>query len=146
MRLIITILLALTLMSCTSNNNNADKSKTSGLKTPTISVKELKAKADSGEEFLLLDVRTMPEFIAGRLSFADGLIPYDSMQFYLDSLPEDKATPIYCFCRSGRRSGISTNFLRSAGYTNVHNVTGGIIAWQNAGFEIVSGPIDTTEK
>lgn len=105
---------------------------------PSITVSELKEKVDDGNDLYLLDVRTEAEFKAGHLPFADKLIPYDSLQFYLDELPQDKETEIYCFCRSGRRSGISTNYLKSIGYENVYNVTGGIIAWNDAGYKIIS--------
>jgi rhodanese-related sulfurtransferase len=36
-------------------------------------------------------------------------------------------------CRSGNRSGQVVNALRSQGYTNVHNMTGGLNAWIRAG-------------
>lgn len=130
-------LLTLTLLMMTFNffgcgNNNSEAE---------ISVTELAEKVDQNHQVYLLDVRTEREFEAGRLAFADGLIPYDSLTHYKDRLPQDKETPIYCFCRSGRRSGIATEYLRSIGYINTYNVKGGIIAWQNSGFGIVSGPL-----
>ena len=112
-------------------------------KTPSISVTELKKQADQQNPFFLLDVRTMPEYVAGHVTFVSDLIPYDSLSFYVDRLPENKDTTIYCFCRSGRRSAIATEYLRSVGYTKVYNVNGGIIAWQDAGFDIVSGPLQS---
>ena len=120
------------IFGCNSNSNNGP--------APEISVNDLLQKSESGVDFYLLDVRTMPELEERRLSFTDDLIPYDSLEFALDRLPEDKSSLIYCFCRSGRRSGIATSYLRSVGYENVYNVTGGIIAWQEAGFEIANGP------
>lgn len=96
----------------------------------------------SGEEFFLLDVRTQEEFVENRLSFADDQIPYDSLKHYLEKLPKDKNSVIYSFCRSGRRSGISTKYLNSIGYVNALNVEGGIIAWVDAGYETVSGKLD----
>ncbi len=104
-----------------------------------ISVEELRRLSESDQELFLLDVRTESEFTAERLSFADERIPFDSLTDNLGRLPSDKGTPIYLFCRSGRRSGIAAGFLRSAGYTQVYNVDGGIIAWKAAGFETVSG-------
>lgn len=104
-----------------------------------ITVTELAEKVEQNQEFYLLDVRTQREYEAGRLSFTNDLIPYDSLAHYHDKLPADKQTTIYCFCRSGRRSGIAAEYLHSIGYNNVYNVKGGIIAWQNSGFKIVSG-------
>lgn len=108
--------------------------------TPIITVAELQQRLASGEKFFLLDVRTRGEFEAGRLPFSDALIPYDILGNNLELLPTDKNLPIYCFCRSGRRSGITTDLLRKQGYTKAFNVEGGIIAWKNAGLEIVTGP------
>ena len=107
-----------------------------------ITVQELHAACEAGEEFYLLDVRTVPEYEAGRLSFTDALVPYDQLHLFLDSLPSDRETKIYSFCRSGRRSGITTEFLRAAGYRNARNVKGGIIDWIDAGYEIESGPVE----
>jgi len=138
--LLLVIIIAMTLFNC--NNNDSDtskKSETQSNKSDHITVQFLKSEFDSGKKFYLLDVRTIPEFNQGRLSFANDLIPYDALPQHLDKLPQDKEATIYLFCRSGRRSGIATKFLRSAGYNESYNITGGIIAWQNAGFEIVSG-------
>ncbi len=106
---------------------------------PSITTSELKRLVDSGANFFMLDVRTEAEFSANRLSFAHILIPYDSLEAYLDHLPQDKdSSYIYCFCRTGRRSGIATKYLLSIGYRNVYNVAGGIVDWQRRGWETVS--------
>ena len=109
---------------------------------PAISVSELKEISESQREVIVIDVRTEPEFIEGHLSFVDDLIPYDSLKFYMGRVPSDKDAEIYFFCRSGRRSEIATDYLISQGYTNVYNVTGGIIAWSDAGFETVTGNLE----
>ena len=142
-RIVKTILLV-TCLSISFSVNCTNNSDQSG-ETPTITVEELRRLADFADDFFLLDVRTEPEYIAGRLAFSDLLIPYDSLSAHLDKLPQDKTTTILCFCRTGRRSGISTRYLKSIGYENVYNVTGGIVAWQKMGQEIVKGkpyPLD----
>ena len=105
-----------------------------------ITVEELHRRWQAGEKIFLLDVRTDPEYVAGRLEFTDALIPYDALPFYLERLPDDKSTLIACFCRSGNRSHYATEFLQSQGYAGARNVRGGIIAWKNAGYAIESGP------
>ena len=108
--------------------------------TPEISVNELKQQYDNSVDFYLLDVRTKPELEERRLSFTDNLIPYDIVDENLDELPRDKSSLIYVFCRTGRRSTIATDYLRSIGFDNTYNVAGGITAWQKAGYEIATGP------
>lgn len=106
---------------------------------PAITVHELWQKKIAGEPFFLLDVRTEAEFIAGRLAFADVLIPHDILPGNLHKLPSDKGMPIFNFCRSGRRSAGTTQFLRSIGYAQAYNVTGGILEWIRSGYNIETG-------
>ncbi|HKK20696.1 MAG TPA: rhodanese-like domain-containing protein [candidate division Zixibacteria bacterium] len=120
------------------------ESKTSGQDTDmtaSITVQQLKQAIDQDKQMFLLDVRTEPEFEEDRLSFADLRISFDSLAMHLDELPSDKGRLIYVFCRSGRRSGIATDFLRSMGYSNVHDVSGGIKAWKVSGYPTVSGEL-----
>ncbi len=129
-RLIPQIIICLPILIVTACGNGS---------SPTVTVEELARLAGSGADIFVLDVRTRREFLAGRLSFVDLRIPYDSIETHSGLLPQDKTTPIYCFCRSGRRSGIAARQLADMGYENVYNVGGGIFAWEEAGFDIVSG-------
>lgn len=142
---ILTTLIAISFMMNSCNNNSGKNDSTS---PDEISVKELSELVSSGTDIYLIDVRTEAEFLAGRLNFADDQIPFDQMSANLDRLPGDKDTPIYLFCRSGRRSGIATKFLRSIGYSRATNITGGIIAWEDAGYQITDGPVapDSSES
>jgi len=101
-----------------------------------ITVVELKAAFDNNEDFILLDVRTEGEFKQGRLENTYALIPHEEVLSRLDELPADKEKYIYCFCRSGRRSGLATRQLREAGYIHVYNIVGGMLAWTGAGFPV----------
>lgn len=86
----------------------------------------------------VIDVRTEPEYRAVRLAFVDVRITHDSIETNLQALPSDKTTLIYSFCRGGVRSDVSTRYLRSIGYVNAYNVTGGMLAWQEKGYPTVS--------
>ena len=108
--------------------------------TPTITVEKLHSIAESGRDIYVIDVRTEPEFSQAHLAFTDDLIPFTAIEQHLDRLPQDKNAEMYMFCRSGRRSKIVTELLVSRGYTNVHNVEGGIIAWQSSGYDVAVGP------
>ncbi len=52
----------------------------------------------------------------------------------LDEIPRDKE--VIVTCRSGNRSEQVTDFLRQNGFDNVHNMTGGILDWQAAGYSV----------
>jgi rhodanese-related sulfurtransferase len=140
MKILTVCILSFILMTTSNCGGQKDKTEDNQIeqKKTTVTVEEIKEISESDKEIFVLDVRTKPEFSNGHLSFTDDLISYDSLEFYLDRLPEDKETEIYCFCRSGRRSGIATDYLLSVGYKNVFNIVGGIVAWNEAGFEIVT--------
>ena len=84
--------------------------------------------ADRLSRVLLLDVRTQEEFAEGRIPGAV-LMPYDEIAARFAE--PDRARPIVVYCRSGRRSAVAAQTLRSMGYTNVADF-GGISNWRGA--------------
>jgi rhodanese-related sulfurtransferase len=95
----------------------------------TITVEELKAKLAEGENIHLVDVRESHE----RADFNIGglHLPLGSIQtMQIDEIEEWKNEPIYIYCRSGNRSGQACLILETAGFSNLINVTGGMLAWQ----------------
>ena len=98
-----------------------------------ISASDAKARLDSGDELILLDVRTKEEFDAGHIAGAV-LLPNETI---LDSQPDalpDLNAEILIYCRSGNRSAQAANKLVAMGYTNVYDF-GGIIDWP---YEVVT--------
>jgi rhodanese-related sulfurtransferase len=110
-------------------------------RTPEISIAQLNSTLLSTNPGFLLDVRTSAEFLEARIPFVNRQISHHVISAYHDLIPADKSEPIYVVCRSGRRSADVTDYLRSCGYINAFNVTGGTLAWIEAGFETISGPI-----
>jgi rhodanese-related sulfurtransferase len=47
--------------------------------------------------------------------------------------------PLYLICRSGSRGRQACETFRAAGFTNVVNVEGGTLAWEQAGLPVVRG-------
>jgi hydroxyacylglutathione hydrolase len=84
---------------------------------------------------VLLDVRTKGEFEGelGHLKSAV-LIPIDTLEHRLGDLPGDRTILVYC--RSGRRSAIGTQLLRSKGY-RAFNLEGGILRWNQEHLPVV---------
>ncbi len=97
-----------------------------GPPSPEISVQELKALRDSGERFVLLDVREPYEHAIADLP--------DSVKIPLAALPArhaelSKDDDIVVYCRVGGRSAHAVAFLRQLGYAKARNLTGGINLW-----------------
>lgn len=104
------------------------------LPSPTKAVKAWKsispgdAKALIGtDDVTLLDVREQEEYDEGHIDGAV-LLPYDTITADSEALPEDKASTVIVYCRSGRRSAIAAETLAGLGYTNVYDL-GGIQSW-----------------
>jgi adenylyltransferase/sulfurtransferase len=93
-----------------------------------ITVEELKARMDRGEEVFLLDVRNPPEFDLCRIP-GSVLIPLPTLPQRLNEL--DRSREIVVHCKSGVRSQKAIEFLRANGFTRLVNVQGGILAWAN---------------
>ena len=83
------------------------------------------------DDVQLLDVRTPDEFSEGHISGAMNIDWYDD-NFITDAVKSlDKTRPIAIYCRSGKRSAAAAQNLTEKGY-KVTNLTGGIIAWDEA--------------
>lgn len=92
-----------------------------------ISVEELKEKLDKGETFNFLDVREEYEYEEQNLGAK--LIPLGDLPDRLDEIEAWKGEEVIVHCRSGARSGKAKAFLTAQGFSNVRNVLGGILAF-----------------
>lgn len=68
----------------------------------------------------------------GEIAGTDAFVPFDRIVGD-DLLPSDRGAEILLYCRSGRMSGIAARALADAGYTNIVDLDGGMIAWEAAG-------------
>jgi rhodanese-related sulfurtransferase len=77
-------------------------------------------------------VRTDVEFEAGHIPGARH-IPLADMQ--RESATLDQGKPVVVYCRSGNRSGPAADAFAASGW-DAHSIEGGLIAWNEAGFEL----------
>ncbi|MDX1923362.1 MAG: rhodanese-like domain-containing protein [Alphaproteobacteria bacterium] len=91
-----------------------------------IDVKTLKAMMDSGEKFMLLDVREKDEYARAKIEGAD-LIPMGQVPSRISEVTKDY--PLVVHCHHGGRSAKVVSWLRQNGFANASNLSGGIDAW-----------------
>lgn len=97
-----------------------------------ITVADLKGKLAAKEALQLIDVRSAEEFEQDGKIEGARLIPLPALSSRMSDI--SKETPVAVICRSGSRSHVAAEMLARAGYTNVFNVQGGMIAWRRAGY------------
>jgi phage shock protein E len=96
-----------------------------------VTVQQLRDAATAGA--LILDVREPFEYAEGRVA-GSTLVPLATVADRAGDFPKDQ--PVYVVCRSGNRSLVAARTLVEAGYHDVRNVDGGMIAWTAAGLPV----------
>src|SRR3954451_7035801 len=86
----------------------------------------------------ILDVRE-PEEFTGPLGHIEGaiLIPLGELAERADELAKDR--PVVAVCRAGGRSAQATVLLQQAGFSDVANLTGGMLRWRAEGHPVEGG-------
>lgn len=86
------------------------------------------------KDLILIDVRTAGEWQSGVAKGAHLITLGDSTMVdrVYGLAKEDLGKPVAVICRSGARSGRAAKQLAQAGFTDVSNVRGGMMAWTRA--------------
>ena len=90
-----------------------------------IDAKTLKGMLDQGERFHLFDVRTPEERAIAKIEGARLLDQEVAAE--IEKMPKD--TLLVFHCHHGGRSQAAAEHFRDHGFTNTHNLIGGIDAW-----------------
>lgn len=94
-----------------------------------ITVEDLKKRIDSGEQLNLVDVREPHE--NAEFNIGGTLVPLgDIRAMQVDGIEPLKDQEVIVYCRSGNRSGQAAMILETMGFSNVKNLTGGMLKWQ----------------
>jgi rhodanese-related sulfurtransferase len=99
-------------------------------------IADVKKRMDSGEKFLLVDVREDHEWANGHLPGAvhmsRGLIERD-----IEAKVPETSTKMILYCGGGFRSALVADNLQKMGYSNVESMDGGWRGWLEAGLPTV---------
>ena len=101
-------------------------------------VDDVKAKLDTGEKFVLVDVREESEYakdhLPGAVHIGKGVIERD-----IETKVPDTSTPMVLYCGGGFRSALAADALQKMGYTNVISMDGGIRDWRAKQYPLTAG-------
>lgn len=90
---------------------------------------------------VLVDVREEWEFAQDRI---EGAINLPLSKFDIRKLPADDGRRLVLACAVGRRSAQAAGILLATGHDTATHLRGGMLAWDDAGFETVDGPPSPT--
>lgn len=106
----------------------------------SVNVIELYELHSESSALQVIDVRELDEIEAVRTSFAKALPLSRLAGGDIGPLAQvDKSETLYMLCRSGNRSRTACDLLSRAGFANVVNVEGGMIAWEAARLPVLKG-------
>jgi sulfur-carrier protein adenylyltransferase/sulfurtransferase len=92
-----------------------------------ISVQEFKKMIETKVDFQLIDVREANEYALANLGGT--LMPLSELENFIANIDRHKTVVVHC--QAGGRSRKAINYLTdSHGFTNLKNLTGGILAYQ----------------
>jgi rhodanese-related sulfurtransferase len=131
---IVFLLAALILAGCQSEPVAGEMVTVAGGSYQNVTPDELNTMLKD-KDFIFVNVH-IPS--AGNINNTDLSTPYDQISApeNLSQLSDDKSAKIVLYCRSGRMSEIAAEELVSLGYINIWNLTGGMVAWGQAGYEL----------
>jgi rhodanese-related sulfurtransferase len=94
-----------------------------------ITVEELKSRLDAGERLNIIDVREPAEY--AEYNIGAKLFPLGKVvSMQLEDIEDLQNEEVIVHCKAGSRSMQACMVLEQAGFTNVVNLTGGMMAWQ----------------
>jgi rhodanese-related sulfurtransferase len=112
---------------------------------PYISVEELMV-SQQKEKVVLLDAREPEEFNVSHLKNAISVGYKHFSSEEIQQKIKNKDQKIIVYCSLGVRSENIGEKLEKMGYTNVHNLFGGIFEWKNNNFSVYNNQEEKTEK
>lgn len=124
-KLFLIALAAILLNSCASGQTDSTTKTSLSATEFADKIKELSAAA-------IIDVRTPGEFSEGHLINALNYNWSEKSEFGKQIAPLDKSKPVFVYCLSGRRSGAAASQMRSDGFKEVYELSGGITKWRAA--------------
>ncbi|RKZ86422.1 MAG: rhodanese-like domain-containing protein [Gammaproteobacteria bacterium] len=122
---IVLLLVTLFLSSCSSSDN---------ANVTQISPKE-SAGLIANDFAVIIDVRSVAEWNNKHIPGAT-LIPLSDLKSRMGELEQYKDKQLIMQCAVGGRSSKAVEVLQEAGFSNVSNMNGGLVAWEKEGLPL----------
>ena len=90
----------------------------------------------SNTDFIILDVRSHKEYFEAHIDNAEN-IDYNSRSFKTDVEKMNKTNKYLIYCHSGHRSSNALKVMTKLGFTDLHNLEGGIKNWKKLDLPLV---------
>ena len=100
-----------------------------------VSLEDLKARLDVGEDLTVVDVREKDEWRQGHLPGAIH-VPRGFLEMQAASRLPNKDANIVAYCAGGIRSAFATKMLQDLGYKNVESANPGFGDWKDKGYPV----------
>jgi len=100
-----------------------------------LQVGDVKEMFNTGEDFVLIDVRESEEYQKGAIPNGHS-IPRGILEMTIEEQIPDTTKQIVLHCMGGGRSAMAALSLKNMGYQNVASMEGGLRAWAQAGYPI----------
>ena len=97
----------------------------------SITVEDLRSRMDNGEDWYILDVRSIYEYRHGHIEGSVNIV-VNSLMSHIHKIPRNK--PVALICATGARSSLGCQLLTGSGFDNVYNVRGGMSRWVLSGY------------
>lgn len=88
------------------------------------------------EDILIIDIRAMAEYKSGHIKGAKN-VPLKDFASSIKSYSSHKNNPVLIYCNSGNTTTRTIKLLKNAGFENINNLEGGILAWKEANLPLV---------
>ncbi len=82
---------------------------------------------------IVIDIRTPQEIARGKAIDAALEMDFYAPDFQRRLQALDKNSPYLIYCRSGNRTSAALSMMKKMGFTNVHDLKGGMSAWNRKG-------------
>ncbi|MBL7915270.1 MAG: thioredoxin [Bacteroidia bacterium] len=133
---IVVLFLGSLMASCSNGQQNA-----AFLLEPVAFEQKIKETKDA----VVLDVRTPGEYSKGHLTDALNT-DWNGSEFKNQIKALNKNEPVFVYCMSGNRSASASAAMRADGFTQVYELTGGIMKWRAANMPEVTRKVSTASE